>query len=156
VVLPLRATALVLISALRRLNSLVQRKVVRRDVPRDLIDPLDVMGPKRGSVLPHDLLTRCLIDAIRLHNAGVVNDDMAVIPPDGARELFDRDLLRAAIHGRHLVLCDVKPPFHEKHRHELKANAVPVAYVETASESREWRSHSRQKKTNSFCRYRGS
>jgi hypothetical protein len=108
------------------------------------------MGAKRGSVLPHDLLTRCLIDAIRLHNAGFINDDMAVIPPDGARELFDRDLLRAAIDGRHLVLFDVKPPFHEKLWHGLKTNAVPVAYVETASESREWRSHSRQKKTSSL------
>jgi hypothetical protein len=44
----------------------------------------------------------------------------------------------------------VKPPFHEKHRHDLKTNVVPVAYVETASESREWRSHSRQKKTSSL------
>ncbi len=57
-------------------------EVGRRDVAGDLGQLVDGVLAERGRVREHRLFVRCLVDAEGAHLAGVVDDDVAVLPCD--------------------------------------------------------------------------
>jgi len=91
-------------------------KVVRCDVPRYLIDTLDVVNTELVCVRPDDFFGRRVVDAVGLHCSIVGDDDVAVLPGD-LRIVVDDDPLRSPVDLRHVLLTDVESALDQEFGH---------------------------------------
>src|SRR5207247_4771635 len=105
----------------RRREGLDRREVRRRDIAGDLVQLVERMLAELRRVLANALLVRRLVDAVRVHEPFVVDDDMAVLPRD-LGELLLGELPRAAADRRHLILPDVEAANDEITRHVSESN----------------------------------
>src|SRR4029077_9633614 len=88
----------------------LEREVFGRDVARDLGDRDDHVIGERFGVFPDRFLAWRAVDAVRLHTARVVEDDVAVLPDD-LGHLLDEDSPRFAADLRHVLVLHTEEAF---------------------------------------------